>query len=58
MSTLTVEKHWSNDGLVINVGSDGGYVMIESVSEGLVLITAFNKDGDVVLEEERNLNGN
>ena len=58
MSTLTVEKHWSNDGLVINVGSDGGYVMIESVSEGGVLITASNKDGDVVLEEECNLNGN
>ena len=52
MSILTVEKHWSNDGLIVNVGDDGGYVMIENTGQGLIQITVLNDEGDVVLEEE------
>ena len=58
MSVLTVERHWSSDGVIVNVGDDGGYVMIENTGAGLIQVTVFNNEGDVVLEEERNLNGN
>jgi len=52
MSVLTVEKHWSSDGVIVNVGDDGGYVMVENTGERLIQITVFNDEGDVVLEEE------
>jgi urease beta subunit len=51
MSVLTVEKHWTHDGVIINVGDDGGYVMVENTGERMIQITVFNDGGDVVLEE-------
>jgi hypothetical protein len=52
MSIFTVEKHWSSGGVIVNVGDDGGYVMVENIGQRLIQITVFNDEGDVVLEEE------
>jgi len=54
MSLLTVEKHWTHDGVIINVGDDGGYVMIENTKQGWIQITVFNDEGDVLMEREFN----
>ena len=40
------------DRAVVNVGEDGGYVMVETPKEGWVLVTVFSDDGEVVNEAE------
>lgn len=37
---------------VVNVGDDGGYIQVEQVTNRHVLITVFNRDGDVLSEQE------
>jgi len=49
LSTDTLE----NGAAVVNV-ENGGYVMVEHMNEGCVFITAFNDDGDVMLEYKVN----
>jgi hypothetical protein len=41
---------------VVNVGDEGGYVMVELTPVG-ILVTVFNDAGDVLSEQEYNLKG-
>jgi len=41
---------------VVNVGDEGGYVMVELTPVG-ILVTVFNDAGDVLSEKEYNLKG-
>ena len=43
------------DRAVVNVGEDGGYVMVETPKAGWVLVTVFSDDGEVIHEREFNL---
>lgn len=42
--------------VVVNVGDpdQGGYVMVEHINGGVIQITVFNDEGDVLLEREYN----
>ena len=42
--------------VVVNVGESGqgGYVMVEHINGGVIQITVFNDEGDVLLEREYN----
>jgi len=51
MSVLNVDT-LDNGAVVVNVGTDGGYVMIEDTNNGWIQITVFNDEGDVLLERE------
>ena len=51
MSNLTVDT-LDNGAAVVNVGTDGGYVMVEYVKAGWIQITVFNDEGDVLMERE------
>lgn len=51
MSTLDIELLDKSTALV-NVGDDGGYVQVEQVSNSHILVTVFNRDGDVLSEQE------
>jgi hypothetical protein len=42
------------DRAVVNVGEDGGYVMVETPKAGWVLITIVNDEGDVIFDREFN----
>jgi hypothetical protein len=43
-----------NGAAVVNVGDEGGYVMVELTPVG-ILVTVFNDAGDVLSEQEYNL---
>jgi len=45
-----------NGAAVVNVGDEGGYVMVELTPVG-ILVTVFNDAGDVLSEQEYNLKG-
>ncbi len=51
MSNLTVDT-LDNGAAVVNVGTDGGYVMVEYIRAGWIQITVFNDEGDVLMERE------
>jgi ABC-type sugar transport system substrate-binding protein len=51
MNNLTVDT-LDNGAAVVNVGTDGGYVMVEYVKAGWIQITVFNDEGDVLMERE------
>jgi hypothetical protein len=51
MSLLNVDT-LDNGAVVVNVGTDGGYVMVEDNNNGWIQITVFNDEGDVLLERE------
>jgi hypothetical protein len=53
MSLLTIDT-LDNGAAVVNVGEDGGYVMVEHIKAGWIQITVFNDEGDVLLEREFN----
>lgn len=53
MSILNVDK-LANGTAVVDVGDDGGYVMVEHVKAGWIAVTVFNDEGDVLLEREFN----
>jgi hypothetical protein len=49
MSNLTVDT-LDNGAAVVNVGTDGGYVMVEDINKGWIQVTIFNDAGDVLFE--------
>ena len=54
MSILNVDT-LDNGAVVVNVGgSEGGYVMVEDINKGWILVTIFNDAGDVLFESEFN----
>ena len=53
MDQLNVEM-LDADRAVVNVGKDGGYVMVETPKAGWILITVFDDEGEVILERELN----
>jgi|APGre2960657404_1045060.scaffolds.fasta_scaffold745078_1 hypothetical protein len=53
MSLLNVDT-LDNGAVVVNVGTDGGYVMVEDINNGWIQVTVFNDEGDVLLERQYN----
>lgn len=51
MSSLTVDT-LDNGAAVVNVGTDGGYVMVEYIRASWIQITVFNDEGDVLMERD------
>jgi hypothetical protein len=49
MSVLNTDT-LDNGAVVVNVGEDGGYVMVEDIKEGWIQVTVFNDAGDVMFE--------
>jgi hypothetical protein len=49
MSILNTDT-LDNGAVVVNVGEDGGYVMVEDIKDGWIQVTVFNDEGDVMLE--------
>jgi hypothetical protein len=49
MSVLNTDT-LDNGAVVVNVGEDGGYVMVEDIKDGWIQVTVFNDEGDVMLE--------
>ena len=49
MSILNTDT-LDNGAVVVNVGEDGGYVMVEDINKGWIQVTIFNDAGDVLFE--------
>ena len=49
MSILNTDT-LDNGAVVVNVGEDGGYVMVEDIKDGWIQVTVFDDAGDVLFE--------
>jgi hypothetical protein len=49
MSILNTDT-LDNGAVVVNVGEDGGYVMVEDIKNGWIQVTVFDDAGDVMFE--------